>query len=91
MGERWELLWGPLRAICVLIGHFAVLTVLIIGFFYVDDLIAWFSGEEETLVWNLMPLKWLFQAIDVSMAIMLSYSAGLTIWWELEKYRKSKP
>lgn len=91
MGGGWELLWGPLRAICVLIGHFAVLSVLIIGFWYTEDLIALLFGQDDPMLWGRMPLNYLFQTVDAVLSLWLSYSAGRTAYWELQKYMNERP
>lgn len=88
MGDNWELLLGPLRAVAIVIGHFVVLAVLVFGFWCMDELITALWGQDEPMVWGRMPLKYLFQGVDVALILLLTYSAGRTILWELERYRR---
>lgn len=64
-----ESIWAPTeraaRAAVAFFGHLFLSGLVIVGVFLVELAIKWLWGEHDPLLFDLVPLRWLFQAIDV--------------------------
>jgi hypothetical protein len=89
MGELWKWLWGvfrwPIRAGAILVGHTALIGLLIFGFWLVEREIQALWGSEEPILFDSVPLKYLFHALDLITIMGLGYSGFVSAWRELSK------
>lgn len=83
--EKW---WAPLRrafrAGIAFIGHLAVSLVLVGCIRALELAIRWLWGGEEPLLFERVPLQYLFHALDLAVILILIY------WGTVEAFRKLK-
>ena len=84
-GERW---WAPLRrafrAAVALIGHLFISLVLIACFWAIEQTIKWLWHGAEPLLYGRVPLKYLFDTLDVAVF------AVFIVWGVIEAHRNLK-
>lgn len=85
MGEITELFRWPVRAAIVIACHLVLALLLITGFWGVEKFIHFLWGNEEPLLFDAWPLKWLFQLIDVVLLLVFLVSGAIQAARELKR------
>jgi hypothetical protein len=62
-----ESLHKAIRGAVIVVGHALIASVLVICSAAVDHLIRYLNDGQEMLVYNRLPLSYLFQTVDVAM------------------------
>ncbi len=62
-----ETLLRAVSGAVVVLGHLLIAMVLVVAIWIVDRLILYLNGGREILVYDRLPLSYLFQTIDVAM------------------------
>jgi|tagenome__1003787_1003787.scaffolds.fasta_scaffold10787964_1 hypothetical protein len=61
--------WGPwwiiVRAVGALVRHTILIVSFVALFYGVELLFKWLWGHDDPLFFDRVPLKWLFQSIDI--------------------------
>jgi len=66
MGELWEAIKWPFIAAVVVLAHFAV-ALLVISLIWVgQQWVNYLWGGDEPMLFGRLPLKWLFDVIDLT-------------------------
>jgi hypothetical protein len=55
-----------LRAAVIFLSHAFLACVLVFGFWVVDLFIRLLSGSQEIMIYGVLPLRYLFQTVDVA-------------------------
>jgi hypothetical protein len=83
-----ESIWAPpqraFRAAVAFVGHLILGLVLVTGTWIMEQFFHWLWGEKEPLLYGRIPLKWLFDTVD--MAIL----GVFIVWGAVEAHRKLK-
>jgi hypothetical protein len=80
--------WGPvlraLRAAAAFIGHICLAIIIITGIWSLENYIHYLWEEREPMLFDRVPLKWLFDAVDLSILLVFA------VWGTIEANRKLK-
>jgi hypothetical protein len=56
-----------IRAAAIFLSHAFLACVLVFGFWLVDLFIRLLSGSQEIMIYGVLPLRYLFQTVDLAM------------------------
>lgn len=85
MGDD-EPTWGPLRrafrAAVAFFGHLCFSLLFVTGIWLLEQHIRLLYGQEEPMLYDRIPLKWLFHTMDLGILIVF------VVWGVIEAHRK---
>ena len=61
-----------LNAALLLVCHFGLATILIVGFHFIEVVVKFIGSNGGDLVFGLLPLGYIFQAVDVAMIVLVA-------------------
>jgi hypothetical protein len=81
--------WAPIarvkRAAIVFLGHLLLCVLVVLAVFVIELLIKWLWGANEPLIFDRVPLKWLFQLIDVCILAVFGVAGTLEAFHKLRE------
>lgn len=74
-----------MRAVAILACHLALILLLILMFWFAGEFISFLWGVDEPMLFDAVPFKYLFQAIDVVFILVFAYFGIMVAIRELRK------
>lgn len=85
MAGMWESLTWALRAAAVVVGHFVVVFLIIVLIWLGEQLLHLLWVDTEPMLFDVVPIKYLFQAIDLTLIIVFLYNGALAAHREMSR------
>ena len=72
-GDVWKPIRKAFRAVVVLLGHLILVVSWFLLFVFFEQYISYLTGGHEILLFDRIPLKYLFHAIDVGILAVFGF------------------